>query len=105
MGKSAKIEEVVNRLAVALRHRIGALLGTNKDYAKRYLYDSIELINQAREIVIDLHLNVEDKQELKIKLSHKLQKELEVKEFIPEKKFQIMNSEIDKVLRELGILY
>jgi phage anti-repressor protein len=103
MGKTSIINELTNRLAASLRHKIGSIVNENEFYANKYAKDAEVLLNEAREVAAAKNWNRDDRQEIKRQLRIKLEKELREKEFIDNKKFEIMDEEIDKTLKELGL--
>ncbi|MBS3099804.1 hypothetical protein J4463_01135 [Candidatus Pacearchaeota archaeon] len=98
MSKKDKISELTNILSKALRHRIGSIVNEHEIYAERYSKDSDTLIKSAQDISLGENWSIYDKAEIKTLLKKKLQKELEEKEFINEKKFKILDKELEKVL-------
>ncbi len=103
MGKKRIIQEITNLLAVALRHKIGSIVNQNEIYAQRYAKDAEVLINEAKKITFGKNFNNPDKLEIKNKLKFKLQKELQSKDFLNNKKYDFMDSEINSVLSKLGL--
>ncbi len=103
MGKTGDIYELINLLVKALRHKIGSIVNSDEPYAEKYARDADELIKQAKMISLQTHLNNYDKLIIKTELKRKLRKELEEKEFLDEKKFEIMDEEIKSVLKEIGL--
>ena len=103
MNKRKVIHELTNLLAVALRHKIGSIVNSNEIYAQKYSKDADILIIEARKIVISRNWNMNDKIKIKEELKKKLKIELESKEFLDNKKFEIMDSEMEKVLKELEL--
>ncbi|MBI2630509.1 hypothetical protein HYW76_05395 [Candidatus Pacearchaeota archaeon] len=103
MSKKAKINELTNLLAIALRHKIGSIVNQNEIYAGKYTKDAEVLIEQARIISLELNLNNQDKEELKNQLKTKLIKELEQKTFIHSRKFELVDEEIILILRLLNL--
>lgn len=104
MGTKSLISELTNLLAIALRHKIGSLVNEKEIYAQKYARDAEMLIEQARKLAIERNWSYSDKQEIRKQLKSKLYKELEDKDFIDNKKFDIMDGEVDSVLRELGLV-
>lgn len=103
MGKNKLISELTNLLAIALRHKIGSIVNQQEIYANKYAKDAEILINEAKKIAISENWNIYDKERIKSDLKTKLKKELESKDFIDKKKFDIMDEEIERVLRELDL--
>lgn len=104
MNKKRTINELTNLLAVSLRHRIGSIVDYNEIYAQKYSKDSEILLREAKKIALSRNWNMNDKSEIKRILRIKLEDELRKKEFLDDRKFEIMDEEIDKVLRELELV-
>ena len=103
MSKKSIIEELTNLLSVSLRHKIGSIVNKNEIYAQKYARDYEVLLKEAQKLTLEINFNQYDKINIKSKLKIKLKKELEEKEFIDNSKFDIMDLEIDKPLKELGL--
>ncbi len=103
MSKTKTISELTNLLAIALRHRIGSMVNENEIYAQKYSRDADVLMNEARKISEKENWNNYDKNKIRQELKIKLKKELEEKDFLDNNKFEIMDEEADKALRELGL--
>lgn len=69
----------------------------------KYLHDAAELFKQAKKIYLELNLSINNKKELKEMSTRKLKKELIAKEYIIDKKFDIIGEEINKALKELEL--
>ena len=104
MSKKQILDEFTNILAVALRHKIGNIVNPNEIYAEKYAKDSEILFKQAEKIKEQRNWNYRDKVEIKQKLIRKLRKELEEKDFLPDEKYKHMDPEIEKALKQLGLL-
>ena|SRR3989344_5325249 len=103
MGKKEKIIEMINLLSIGLRHKIGGIVNNNEIYSAKYARDGEILIKEAQKISLTLNFNIYEKSKIKVELTNKLRKELEKKDFLDDKKYNFVDSEIDKVLREFGI--
>ena len=103
MSKKDTINELTNVLAIALRHKIGSIVNENEIYAEKYSKDAEMLIKLATKILLRENWNQYDKLKIKEELKIKLRKELEKKEFLDNKKFDIMNNEIEKILTQLEL--
>ncbi len=99
MSKTKTIRELINILAVALRHKIGGIVNPNEIYAQKYSKDADVLMKEAIRISLKENWNNYDKTKIKDELKRKLKVELGNKEFINERKFDIMDEEIDKILK------
>jgi len=103
MSKTKTMHELINLLAISLRHKIGSIVNNNEIYAQKYAKDAEVLLNEAKKISLKEHWNLYDKKKIREELSLTLRKELESKTFIGEKKFDLMDEEMSRVLKELGI--
>lgn len=98
------MEELANILAKAIRHRIGSIVNQEELYAKQYAKDADNLTLEAQKVAMREHWNQNDRTDIEEMLRKKLKAELEKKDFLPEKKFEMMGKEIKAALREIGIL-
>ncbi|MBI2139022.1 hypothetical protein HYU13_05505 [Candidatus Woesearchaeota archaeon] len=103
MSKKADMEELTNILSKALRHSIGGKVNPDELYASQYAKDAEILMREAQKVSLRENWNQDDKKQMKEMLRRKLKIELEKKDFLPEKKFEMMEEEIDAALKELGI--
>ena len=103
MGKKDDIAQLTNIMAVSLRHRIGALVNNDDFYAEKYAKDAEHIMKEAERVLKRQHWNADDKIRIKEALSIKLHKELEEKEFLHEKKFEVMDEHIQKALQGFGL--
>ncbi|MEK6890315.1 MAG: hypothetical protein AABX35_03950 [Nanoarchaeota archaeon] len=103
MGKKKEIDMLTTFIADALRHRIGALLGLDKKYFRKYIFEYQERMNLAKKVIQKNHFNSYDETIIKEKVIHKLNNELASREYIDNKKFDIMDEEIEKALKELEL--
>lgn len=103
MGKKDDIEQLTNLMSKALRHKIGSIVNENEIYAAKYAKDAENIMKEAEKILNIRNWNNYDKEKIKEKLRKKLEKELEEKEFLNNKKFEIMDEEIDKALHAFGL--
>lgn len=104
MSKAKNLQKLVNLLVVALRHKIGSIVNKNEIYAQKYAKDAEILFDGARKIKIRENWNYYDKNKIKKALKKKLKAELESKAFLNDKKFEIMDKEMDKVLKEFELM-
>jgi hypothetical protein len=104
MSKKQILDEFTNILAVALRHKIGSMVNPSALYAERYAKDSEILFKEAEKIKEQGNWNYKDKMEIKEELKRKLRNELEKKEFLPDEKYNLIDSEINKALTSLGLV-
>lgn len=103
MSKTKTIRELTNMLAIALRHRIGSIVNENEIYAQKYAKDADVLLKEAEKIALKENWNHKDKERIREELKNKLKAELERKDFLNARKFDIMNEEIEKALEFLGL--
>ncbi|MBI2575924.1 hypothetical protein HYV84_01820 [Candidatus Woesearchaeota archaeon] len=103
MGKQKIIDELTTLLAKALRHHIGSMVNEIELYARQYAKDADVLFREARKVSLQINWNAEDKRAIYSLLKKKMHDELAKKEFIGEKKFEIMDEEMDRSLKEMGI--
>lgn len=103
MGKRSDIEQLTNLMCKALRHRIGAIVNENEFYAGKYAKDAEIIMKEAEKVLNRQNWNNYDKKDIKEKLRNKLKKELIEKTFIGEKKFEIMDEEVEKGLQDFGL--
>ncbi|MAG47595.1 hypothetical protein CL617_03240 [archaeon] len=104
MGKNKDLEELTNLLSKALRHRIGSIVNENELYADKYAKDAEVLFKEAEKVILRQNWNSYDKTKIKEKLKPKLKKELEQKDFLDNKKFDIMDHEINRTLKEFNLI-
>ena len=103
MGKNRDINELTNLMVKSLRHKIGSIVNENEFYANKYAKDSEIIMKEAEKVLLRHNWNMYDKATIKEQLIVKLKKELEQKDFLDDKKFDIMEEEIDKALKEFEL--
>lgn len=103
MSKTKNIQELTTILAIALRHKIGSIVNQDEIYAQKYAKDADVLIKEAQKIFLRENWNNYDKEKIKKVLKKKLQHELEKKEFLDNKKFDIMEKEMDETLESIKL--
>lgn len=103
MGKKSDIKELTNLICKALRHRIGSIVNENELYAEKYAKDAEILMKEAEKVVYKQNWNRKDKEGIKILLKKKLLIELGKKDFLNDKKFEIMDEEIEKTLKNFNL--
>jgi len=103
MNKKDTINELTNILAAALRHRIGSIVNDKEAYAQKYARDAEVLLKEAEKISLMVHWNQYDKVSIKDILKKKLKEELEKKDFLSNRKFEIMDKEAEKAIVFLGL--
>lgn len=103
MGKNKDIEELANLMTKALRHKIGSIVNKDEFYAAKYAKDAEVFMKEAEKVLLRRNWNRYDKEKIKEQLKIKLQKELEEKDFLDSKKFDIMDEELNKALKDLDL--
>ena len=103
MNKRKIIETLGTLMAVALRHRIGSIVNQNEIYSQKYAKDAESLLNEAKKISLEANWNSYDKKRIANETRKKLKAELESKSFLDEKKFDIMEREMNLALKALGL--
>ena len=98
MGKKRDIKEMVTLISLALKHKIGSLVNPNEIYSEKYKKESDSFLKQAIKISLRQNWNKEDKAKIKELLKKKLKDDLEKGDFIDDKKFSLIDKEIDDVL-------
>ena len=98
MGKNKDMDELTNLMTKALRHKIGSIVNKDEFYANKYDKDAEIIMKGEEKVLLRQNWNNYDKVKIKEQLKIKLQKDLEKKDFLDNKKFDIMDEEIDKAL-------
>ena len=104
MGKTDDLRQLVNLLTKALRHKIGSLVNANEFYVSKYAKDAEIILKEAEKVLLKRHWNLNDKQEIKTHLKKQLKEELTEKTFLDNKKFEMMDEELGKVLKQLSLV-
>ncbi len=104
MNRHKTIEELTNLLALSLRHKIGSIVNKHEVYSKKYADESQALLNNAKRNISGITFNLYEKKEILQILKRKLKAELQSKPFLNERKFDIMDEEMNSALKELGLL-
>jgi len=103
MGKNNDVQELTSLMTKALRHKIGSIVNKDEFYANKYAKDAKNIMKEAEKVLLRQNWNTYDKATIKEQLKVKLKKELEQKDFLDDKKFDIMDEEIDKALKEFEL--
>ena len=103
MGKNKDITELTNLMSIALRHKIGSIVNKEDIYAEKYAKDAENILEEAKKSSIKQNWSYEDRLEIKRQLRKKLLKELMEKVFLDNRKFDIMDEEMNKALKELKL--
>src|SRR3989344_4639788 len=101
MSKKSNINKLTTFLALALSHKIGGIVNLNEIYATKYNKEYENYFNQAKEITFEENFNLYDKSQIKIILKRKLNNELTRKDFIDNRKYTLIDEEVNKVLLSL----
>lgn len=104
MSKAKNFQKLINLLIVALRHKIGSIVNEYEIYAQKYAKDAEILLNEVQKVALRENWNLYDKIKIRETLKKKLKSELESKTFLNDRKFKIMEREIDKILKEFGLM-
>jgi len=75
----------------------------NFSYAGKYKKEYDTYLQQAKEIAFEENFNYYDKTEIKEKLTKKLRTELEKRDFIDNKKFDLIEGEVNNALSTLNL--
>lgn len=103
MGKNRDVDHLTNLMAKALRHKIGAIVNKDEIYANKYAKDSENIMKEAKKVLLRHNWDNDDKIEIRRQLRIKLHRELEEKDFLNDEKFDIMDEEMDKALRDFEL--
>ena len=103
MGKRSDIKELVTLLSLALIHKIGSLVNPNEIYSEKYRKESDAFLKKAIKISIRQNWNKEDKINIRELLRRKLRSDLEIRDFLDNKKFDLMDKEMDNILESLSL--
>ncbi len=103
MGKREQIKEIARFAALAVVHKIGGLLNPNAIYAEKYKKEYLNFVQQAENLLLGRNWNRQDREAIREETGKQAQLELRRREYIGEKKFEIMNGEIKVILDLLGI--
>ncbi len=103
MGKKKAIHELTNLLAKALRHKIGSIVNPDEVYAQKYARDADVLMKEAHKAAGMENWNSYDKAIIQQELKRKLHAELTEKKFLDNRKFDIMEDEMNKALEAMEL--
>jgi len=104
MSKKDNIRKLTKFLALSLAHKIGSMTNLRDPYAGKYEKEGDAYFVRANKVSFSENWNNYDKIKIKTELKNKLKAELERKDFLDNKKFDLMDKEIDKALDSLGLL-
>ena len=100
MGKNKDIQELASLMTKALRHKIGSIVNKDEFYANKYAKDAEVIMKEAEKVLLRQNWNNYDKVKIRSQLKAKLIKELKQKDFVDNKKFEIMDEEINNAMKE-----
>lgn len=103
MGKRSDIKELVTLISLTLTHRIGSIVNPDEIYSEKYKKESDAFLKKAIKISVRQNWNKEDKIKIKELLKKKLRSDLENRDFLNNKKFDLIDKEIDDVVKLLGL--
>tara|TARA_Y100000031_G_scaffold26765_1_gene28790 strand:+ start:877 stop:1191 length:315 start_codon:yes stop_codon:yes gene_type:complete len=103
MGKNKDMQELTNLMTKALRHKIGSIVNKDEFYAGKYAKDAENIMKEAGKVLLRQNWNNYDKIRMKGQLKEKLKKELEQKDFLDNKKFDMMDEEVNKAIKEFDL--
>jgi len=104
MSKEDTLDKMVKLLAHALSHKIGSIVNKNSYYAEKYAKEAINFFNLAKKTSLEGNWNRDDFDAIEKSLKRKLNEELELKDFLDNRKFDFVDIEIKKALRELELI-
>ena len=90
-------------MAHSLSHRIGSIVNRNNPYARKYFKEAVNFFNLAKKASTEENWNNFDKSEIKTMLKKELIDELTKKIFLDNKKFELVDKEVERVLKELNL--
>ncbi|MBI2136228.1 hypothetical protein HYU06_04095 [Candidatus Woesearchaeota archaeon] len=101
MSKSRDIQELTGLLSQSLRHKIGSIVNKQELYATQYAKNAATILKRAAVVSKRHTWNRDEKAEIRTMLYNKLYNELKQKTFLHERKFEMIDDEIDKALKEI----
>ncbi|MEK6855001.1 MAG: hypothetical protein AABX73_02150 [Nanoarchaeota archaeon] len=104
MGKRHNREQLITFLALSLTHKIGSRVNSDEVYSAKYRKESDAFLKKAEKISLIENWNNQDRAGIRKMLEKRLRSELEKRDFLSEKKFDLMADEINAVLEEIGLL-
>ena len=103
MGKRSDIKEMVTLVSLSLTHKIGSLVNPDEIYSEKYKKESDAFLKKAMKISLRQNWNKDDKVKIKGLLKKRLRNDLERRDFIDNKKFDLIDKEINNVLGSLRL--
>jgi hypothetical protein len=103
MGKRDDINELTALLSLTLTHRIGSLVNPDEIYSEKYRKESDVFLKRAIKISLRYNWNMDNKIKIREFLEKKLRESLEKRDFLDNKKFKLMEKEINSVLKFLNL--
>src|SRR3989344_3325160 len=104
MSKKDNIRKLTTFLALSLAHKIGGMTNPKDPYAGKYEKEGDAYFIRSRKVSFSENWNNYDKIRIREELRKKLKTELERKDFLDNRKFDLMDEEINKTLLSLDLL-
>lgn len=104
MSKEDILDKTVKLLAHAISHKIGSIVNKDSYYAEKYAKEAINFFNLAKRASLEKNWNKDDLIAIEKSLRKKLIEELKEKYFLDNKKFEFVDIEVKKALRELELM-
>ena len=104
MGKSDHLQTLARMIALAVAHKIGYLIQSDSDYAKKYQKEYMNFMRQAESINFLEHWNDFDKEQILQISRKKVTDELSARTYLKAEKFTIIEKELFNVMHDLGLL-
>lgn len=104
MGKNNAIKELTKLLTYAIIHKIGSIVNKDAVYSDKYLKESENFLRMAEEAANKENWNSYDKLTIKKNLQKAVHDELLKRNFLCNKKFDIIEREINNALEILDLV-
>ncbi|MDO8509399.1 MAG: hypothetical protein Q7S27_06995 [Nanoarchaeota archaeon] len=104
MSKDDGLNKLVKLLTHGLSHKIGSIVNKDSYYSEKYAKEAINFFNLAKKVSIEGNWNRKDLDLIEKLLRKKLIEELKAKSFLDEKKFEFVDFELEKCLKELELI-
>ena len=103
MGKNDTIKQLTKLLTYAIVHKIGSTVNKEEIYADKYLKEYENFLKRSEEVSNNENWNAYDRSLIKKSLKNRVHDELLKRDFLDDRKFDIMEEEIDKALDSLDL--
>ncbi len=103
MGKSDTVQELARLIGLAVAHSIGYILNPSSIYADKYRKEILNFMSLAAKTRDKEHWNVSDLRLIKAKAIEETNYELSRRDYLDLRKFELIDGEIEKMLRELEL--